>query len=66
LTKLHFLVLDEHRLNLSLKIETFIQWRREVVAEGRAAPGDIISKGDTKRKKLINFVGKMVKYKFCG
>jgi len=28
---------------------------------GRAAPGGTISRGDTKRKKLLHFVGKMVK-----
>jgi len=31
---------------------------------GRASPGDIISRGDAKRKKLINFVDKMVKKNF--
>jgi len=31
-------------------------WRR-----GRDALGDTISRGDTKRKKIINFVGKLVK-----
>jgi len=37
------------------------QWRREAGAQGWAAPGDTISGGDTKRKKLLNFVGKMVR-----
>src|SRR6218665_1125674 len=33
---------------------------------GRAAPGDTISRGDTKRKKIINFLGKMVENIFWG
>jgi len=32
-----------------------------VASRGGVAPGDTISRGDTKRKKLTNFVGKMVK-----
>ena len=39
-------------------LQLYTQWRREV---GAAAPGDTFSRGDTKRKKLTNFVGKMVK-----
>ena len=32
-----------------------------VASRGGGGPGDTISRGDTKRKKLINFMGKMVK-----
>ena len=42
------------------------QWSRKAGAEGAGRPGDTISMGDTKRKKIINFLGKMVENIFWG
>jgi len=59
-----FVLFASHPIKVLLKIlgDSGVEtWGRR----GRAAPGDIISRADTKRKKLINFVGEMVKNKFC-